>query len=82
MLQIDLRHDMGLCAKAAETARGEVLFFTESHCLPEPETLAHADAAARANSEWAGFSCRSVSITQNLLSKIEAEWYGRASNSA
>ena len=62
---------------AAETARGDVLFFTESHCLPEPETLAHADAAARLNPDWAGFSCRSVPITHNLLSKIEAELYGR-----
>jgi len=77
VLQLDLHHDMELCAKAAEHARGDVLFFTESHCLPEPETLARADAIARANPEWAGFSCHSVPITGNLLSTIEAEWYGR-----
>ena len=68
---------MGLCVAAAEAARGDVLFFTESHCLPEPETLAQADAAARVNPEWAGFSCHSVPITHNLLSKVEAETYGR-----
>ena len=77
VLEFDHQHDMDLCASAAETARGDVLFFTESHCLPEPETLARADAAACANPEWAGFSGRSVPITRNLLSKIEAEWYGR-----
>ena len=77
VLEFECHHDMELCAKAAETARGEVLFFTESHCLPEPEALARADAAARANPEWAGFSCRSVPIAHNLLSKIEANWYGR-----
>ena len=77
VLKFECHHDMELCAKAAETARGDVLFFTESHCLPEPETLAQADATARANPEWAGFSCRSVPITHNLLSKIEADWYGR-----
>jgi hypothetical protein len=77
VLQFDHHHDMKLCVLAAETARGDVLFFTESHCLPEPETLARADAAAHRNPEWAGFSCRSVPITHNLLSKIEAESYGR-----
>ena len=44
VLEFDRHHDMDLCAKAAESASGEVLFFTESHCLPEPETLARADA--------------------------------------
>ena len=77
VLQFDHDHDMNLCVMAAETARGDVLFFTESHCLPEPETLAHADAAANLNPEWAGFSCRSVPITHNLLSELEAELYGR-----
>ena len=77
VLEFDRHHDMDLCAKAAESASGEVLFFTESHCLPEPETLASADAVARENPDWAGFSCRSIPITGNLLSEIEAEWYGR-----
>jgi hypothetical protein len=77
LLRFDHDHDMGLCVAAAEAARGEVLFFTESHCLPEPETLAGADAAALGNPEWAGFSCQSVPITRNLLSRVEAESYGR-----
>ena len=77
MLELHRHHDMDLCAKAAERARGEVLFFTESHCLPEPETLARADEVARQNPEWAGFSCRSVPITSNLQSEIEADLYGR-----
>ncbi|RPI10217.1 MAG: hypothetical protein EHM63_03460 [Actinobacteria bacterium] len=77
VLEFDRHHDMDLCAKAAESASGEVLFFTESHCLPEPETLASADDVMRENPEWAGFSCRSIPITGNLLSEIEAEWYGR-----
>jgi hypothetical protein len=77
VLELDLEHDMDLCAKAAEAARGEVLFFTESHCHPEPQTLAGADAVLQAHPEWAGFSCDSVPITHNLLSEIEAELYGR-----
>ena len=76
-MEFDRDHDMDLCAKAAESARGEVLFFTESHCFPEPDTLSLADAVVRENPEWAGFSCRSLPITSNLLSEIEAELYGR-----
>jgi hypothetical protein len=77
VLELDRHHDMALCAEAAASARGDLLFFTESHCLPEPETVARADSVARENSDWAGFSCRSVPITDNLLSEIEAEWYAR-----
>ena len=76
MLEFDRHHDMDLCAKGAESAIGELLFFTESHCLPEPGTLARADAIARANPEWSGFSGRSIPVTGNLLSEIEAGWYG------
>ena len=76
VLQFDRHHDMDLCAKAAEAASGEMLFFTESHCLPESGTLASADAVAHENTEWAGFSGRSIPITGNLLSEIEADWYG------
>jgi hypothetical protein len=77
LLYLERDHDMDLCAEAVEVARGEWLFFTESHCFPEPQTLARADEAARLNPKWAGFSCRSVPVTENLLSKIEAESYGR-----
>jgi hypothetical protein len=69
------RHDIGLCAAAAQSARGEYLFFTESHCLPEPDTLVEVERALAAHPEWAGFSCESVPITHNLLSKVEAGLY-------
>ena len=76
VLVLDRHHDMDLCAKAAESTSGEVLFFTESHCMPEPGTLAIADAVTRANPQWSGFSGRSIPITGNLLSELEAELYG------
>jgi len=76
VLEFDLHHDVDLVAKAAESARGELLFFTESHCRPEPGTLARADAVVREHPEWAGFSGRSIPITGNMLSEIEADWYG------
>ncbi|RBP39734.1 hypothetical protein DES53_109161 [Roseimicrobium gellanilyticum] len=76
---IDLphEHDIALCAAAARHARGEILFFTESHCLPEQDVLTQAERGLRAHPEWAGFSCESVPITHNLLSKIEAGFYER-----
>lgn len=77
LLQLPHRHDMALCADAAQEARGQILFFTESHCAPEPDTLARSEAALLAHPAWAGFSCRSVPVTHNLRSEIEAELYER-----
>ncbi|HSI62641.1 MAG TPA: hypothetical protein VLE43_05965 [Candidatus Saccharimonadia bacterium] len=70
-------HDIALCAAAAKHARGEVFFFTESHCLPDKDVLTQADLALSTHPGWAGFSCQSVPITHNLLSKIEAGFYER-----
>ena len=76
---IDLphEHDIALCAAAATYAHGDVLFFTESHCLPERDVLQQADRAFAAHPEWSGFSCESVPITHNLLSQVEAALYDR-----
>ena len=68
-------HDMPLMADGAREARGANLFFTEAHCLPNPETLEQAAAVLLEEPGWAGFSCRSIPITHNLLSEIEAEMY-------
>jgi hypothetical protein len=77
VVPLGYEHDMELSAVAAESARGEILFFTESHCLPEPETLAAAEEVVRLHPDWAGFSCSSVPVAHNLLSRVEAESYGR-----
>jgi hypothetical protein len=68
-------HDIGLCAAGAATARGTFLFFTESHCWPEPEVLRLCVQAFEANPDWAGLSCRSIRITHNKLSVAEADMY-------
>jgi hypothetical protein len=75
ILQFPLAHDMALVAAAAENAEGDVLVFTESHCLPEPDFLEKADAVLRQHPEWGGFSGGSQPLTHNLLSEIEAEMY-------
>lgn len=69
------RHDMDLCEEGAKMARGEVLFFTESHCWPEPDVLEKAAEALRSHPEWAGFSCHSQRVTHNRLSTVEADLY-------
>ena len=68
-------HDIGLCAAGAAKAQGKYLIFTEAHCWPEPDVLEKCLEAIRDNPDWAGFSCRSMPITHNPLSKAEAEMY-------
>jgi hypothetical protein len=71
----DVCHDIGLCAVGATIARGKLLFFTESHCWPEPNVLEVCQEAFRTRSEFAGFSCASVRVCHNRLSVAEADMY-------
>lgn len=75
MLRLAWHHDMPLVAEAARQARGEILVFTEAHCLPRPDFLEQSAAIVAENPDWAGFSGRSIPLTHNLLSEIEAEMY-------
>ncbi|WBL78683.1 hypothetical protein I3J27_38095 [Bradyrhizobium xenonodulans] len=68
-------HDIGLCAFGATKARGKYLFFTESHCRPEPDVIELCIRAIDAHPDWAGFSCQSVPICHNRLSVAEAAMY-------
>jgi hypothetical protein len=71
----DSVHDIGLSAFGAGKARGRYLFFTESHCWPEPDVIELCIRAIDAHPEWAGFSCRSIPICRNRLSEAEAAMY-------
>lgn len=75
LLLFDEPHDIALCAHGADEAQGEILFFTESHCLPEPDILQLTDETLAQHPEWSGFSCFSNPITHNPLSMVEAEMY-------
>src|SRR5687767_10516442 len=75
LLLHDEPHDMALCVHGAQQAKGEVLFFTESHCLPRSNILSVADEMLLTHPQWAGFSCRSLRITHNALSVVEADLY-------
>ncbi len=68
-------HDIGLCADGAKAAHGTYLFFTESHCWPEPDVLDLCRAAIAKHPRWAGFSCKSVRSCHNRLSDVEADMY-------
>jgi hypothetical protein len=68
-------HDIDLCAAGAAKARGKFLFFTESHCWPEPDLLELCLQAFHAHPEWAGFSCKSLRVSHNRLSEAEADMY-------
>src|SRR5215831_8727251 len=71
----DSAHDIGLCAVGATRARGKYLFFTESHCWPEPDVLALCVQAFEEHPEWSGFSCKSIPVCHNRLSEAEAVMY-------
>jgi hypothetical protein len=71
----DSVHDVGLSAIGAARARGRYLFFTESHCRPEPDVIALCIRAIDEHPDWAGFSCRSLPICHNRLSEAEAAMY-------
>ncbi|WP_441239041.1 glycosyltransferase family 2 protein [Bradyrhizobium sp. 930_D9_N1_4] len=68
-------HDVELSALGAARARGRYLFFTESHCRPEPDVLALCIRAIEDHPDWSGFSCKSVPICHNVLSRAEAAMY-------
>jgi hypothetical protein len=68
-------HDVALCADGAASARGQFLFFTESHCWPEPDLLELCVQAFHANPDWTGFSCKSIRFSHNRLSEVEADMY-------
>jgi hypothetical protein len=75
MLRFPFHHDMPLVAEAARQAQGETLVFTEAHCLPRSDFLEQSAAILAEHPDWAGFSGRSIPLTHNLLSEIEAEMY-------
>ncbi len=68
-------HDIALCADGAASAHGKFLFFTESHCWPEPDVLDLCLQALHVNPGWAGFSCKSMRFCPNRLSEAEADMY-------
>jgi hypothetical protein len=68
-------HDMALFTSASPQARGEILVFTESHCLPDPNLLSIANEKLDTHPEWAGFSGSAARLTHNVLSVAEADMY-------
>ncbi|MDH2354109.1 hypothetical protein QCM80_26100 [Bradyrhizobium sp. SSUT112] len=68
-------HDIELSALGAAMARGSYLFFTESHCRPEPDVLELCMRAIADHPDWSGFSCRSIPSCHNALSEAEAAMY-------
>ncbi len=75
LVEFPFPHDIALVEQGAKLARGGFFFFTESHVLPEPDTLARVAQAFHDHPEWAGFSLQSVPVIHNFLSQIEADFY-------
>jgi len=75
VIESEAHHDMQLCVEGAAIARGEALFFTESHVWPTPTVLEQCLTCLDQNPGWSAFSCTSVRVTDNLLAVVEADMY-------
>ncbi len=71
-------HDMTHCVEGAAVAKGENLFFTESHVWPEPDVLQASTTMIEQNPDWAGFSCKTLRVVSNRLAEAEADMYEEA----
>ena len=69
------RHDIPLVAEGARRAKGDFLFFTESHVWPEPDVLEECKSAFDENPHLSAFSCRAVRITHDRMARADAAMY-------
>ncbi|MER9916413.1 MULTISPECIES: hypothetical protein [unclassified Mesorhizobium] len=75
LVQTSAKHDIAQVAEAARHARGDLLFFTESHVWPTPTVLEQCLDVFAKRPEWAGFSCRTHASAPNKLARSEARMY-------
>ncbi|BEP95507.1 hypothetical protein GmRootA79_38910 [Acidovorax sp. A79] len=77
LLELDQGHDMTLIEDVARHADTDLLLFSESHCIPEPDALSYLVGVAQERSDWAAFSAPTHGLTSNLLSRIECDIYSK-----
>jgi hypothetical protein len=61
---------------AARRAQGEYLFFTESHCMAEPDAISETIAYIQTHS-LDGFCAHDVPICPNRIAKVEAKMFAQ-----
>jgi hypothetical protein len=71
------RHDVRQVTEAAELARGELLFFSESHVWPEPDVLERCIERMDERPDWSALICGLKRVTVNRLGDVEADMYER-----
>jgi hypothetical protein len=70
-------HDVAQVAEAAARARGEFLFFSESHVWPEPDVLERCIERMNDRTDWSALICGLQRVTVNRLGEVEADMYER-----
>jgi hypothetical protein len=70
-------HDVAQVAEAANLARSDLLFFSESHVWPSPDVLERSLRAMEEHPEWAGLTCGSKRVVRNRVGAAEADMYER-----
>ncbi|MEA2786061.1 MAG: hypothetical protein QOF71_2165 [Candidatus Eremiobacteraeota bacterium] len=77
LVRTSAAHDIAQVAEAAALARGEFLFFSESHVWPSPDVLELSLRAMELHPDWAGLTCGSKRIAHNRVAAAEADMYER-----
>ena len=75
LLSSGATHDAVLCVEGAAVAQAPVLFFTESHVIPEADVVDRTLEVLAARPDWAGFSGHSAPIIPNRLAVVESRMY-------
>lgn len=70
LLSTDARNPFPMYRQAAEAARGTILFFTEDHCVAEPECL-EAVASFLEDETYAGATVRWAHINHTVVARME-----------
>lgn len=70
-------HDVRQVTEAAALARGELLFFSESHVWPEPDVLERCIERMNERPDWSALICGLKRVTVNRLGDAEADMYER-----
>jgi hypothetical protein len=71
LLCLETDNGMELSCQGAEAARGDILFFTDGHCVAEPDNVAETIAFLDDDERIDGFYGSATSINPNEIARME-----------
>ena len=77
MVALHDSHDMRLVEHAAGRADADLLLFSESHCIPQPDAVSYLVEQIDGHPDWAALSAPTRALADNPLAEIERDVYSR-----